>query len=297
VLDKPRALGAVPKLFYVNQSTEYWNRAASLPHTDPEGKHDAMIDPNVRIYLIAGAQHYAGRQRNRGIYANCVNPMNHYPEMRALLLALERWVRDGAEPPPSAYPRIADGTLVTVAAYKAAFPKLPELALPENNLQPPRLDLGPRFDSQRIADIVPPRFGKAFDALVPKPDADGLDRGGIVPPELLAPLGTRTGFNTRNPAAGFPGATARWDGSFVPFARSDAEGRFANDPRPSLEARYADRADYEKKLRAAAQRTVAAGFLRAEEVDALVGRGGEFYDRIMARDPADHGCEYLYPQR
>src|SRR5262249_51957632 len=118
VLDAARTLRAVPKLVYVNTSAEYWNRAASLIHTDPEGKHDAGVDASARVYLIAGAQHYAGRARNRGIYANCVNPMNHYREMRAILLALDRWVRDGAEPPASAYPRIEDGTLITVAAYK-----------------------------------------------------------------------------------------------------------------------------------------------------------------------------------
>jgi hypothetical protein len=37
VLDRARALGAVPKLFYVNNSSEYWNRAASLIATDPAG--------------------------------------------------------------------------------------------------------------------------------------------------------------------------------------------------------------------------------------------------------------------
>jgi hypothetical protein len=222
--------------------------------------------------------------------------MNHYREMRALLLALDRWVRDDIPPPASAYPRIDDGTLVTVAAYKAAFPKLREVTLPDGNLKPPRLDFGSRFAKQRIADTVPPRRAGTYEALVPKPDADGLDQGGITPPELLAPLGTRVGFNTRAPAAGFPGATARWDGSFIPFARSEAERRFLNDPRPSLEARYADRADYEKKLRAAAERTVAAGFLRPEEVDAVVKQGGAFYDRIQAHDPADRSCEYLYGQ-
>ncbi|HUA55338.1 MAG TPA: alpha/beta hydrolase domain-containing protein [Candidatus Sulfotelmatobacter sp.] len=294
VLDKARALDVVPKLFYVNQSTEYWNRSASLTHTDPEGEHDVAVDPRARVYLIAGAQHFAGRQRNRGIYANCVNPMDHYREMRALLLALDRWVRDGTEPPASLYPRLADGTLVTVAAYKAAFPKLDDVALPETNLRPPRLDLGPRFESQHIADFVPPHAGKPFETRVPRPDADGNDRGGIVPPELAVPLGTRAAFNTRTAAAGFPWATARFDGSFIPFARSEAERRFANDPRPSLEARYADRADYEKQLRAAAERTVAAGFLRPEEVDDLVAEGGAFYDRIMAHDPADRSCTYLF---
>src|SRR5260370_41471198 len=45
VLDKPRALGAVPKLFYVNNSTEYWNRAASLPTTHPARQPDGRPPP------------------------------------------------------------------------------------------------------------------------------------------------------------------------------------------------------------------------------------------------------------
>ncbi|MEI9986801.1 MAG: alpha/beta hydrolase domain-containing protein [Aliidongia sp.] len=119
--------------------------------------------------------------------------------------------------------------------------------------------------------------------------------GGIELPEILVPLGTRLGFNTRNEAAGFPGATARWDGSFLPFARTEAERQQAGDPRPSLEARYKDRADYEAKLRAAAATVVAKGFLRAEEVDALVTENGALYDRILAHDPADRSCAYLFP--
>jgi hypothetical protein len=294
VLDEPRRLGSVPKLFYVNDSSEYWNRSASLIHTDPEGKRDAQIAPEARIYLIAGAQHYVGRQRSRGIFTNCVNPLNHYRAMRALLLALDRWVRDGTEPPPSTYPRIADGTLVTVSVYKGAFPKIAGVTLPENNLRPPRLDLGPRFATEHIADIVPPRAGQPFETLVPKANDDGLDQGGIELPEMLAPLGTRTGFNTRNEATGFSEATGRWDGSFIPFSRTDAERRAAGDPRPSIQARYSDRGDYEHKVLVAAHRVVTGGFLRAEDVDPLVTEAGGLFDRIMAHDPADRSCDYLF---
>ena len=294
VLDEARRLGVVPKLFYVNDSTEYWNRSASLTHTDPAGLRDVPIAPEARVYLIAGAQHYMGRQRGRGIYANCVNPLNHYRAMRGLLLALDRWVRDGSEPPPSTYPHIADGTLISVAAYKELFPRIPGMVLPESNLRPPRLDLGLRFASEHVADIVPPRAAQPFETLVPKPNADGLDQGGIELPEVLVPLGTRTGFNTRNPAAGFSWATARWDGSFVPFARSEAERQAQGDPRPSLAARYRDRADYEQKVSAAARRVVAAGFLLPDEVEPLVAEAGALYDRIIAHDPGDSSCDYLF---
>ena len=294
ILDRARALGAVPKLFYVNNSSEYWNRAASLIATDPDGERDLPPAPEARIYLIAGAQHYVGALSERGIFANCVNTLNHYRAMRALMLAFERWVRDGVEPPPSTYPRIADGTLVTVAAHGKAFPGIPGFRLPEANLRPPRLDFGSRFETDRVAEQVPPRMGKPFATLVPKPDADGLDQGGIALPEVLLPLGTRTGFNTRNEAAGFPGATGRWDGSFLPFARTEAERRASGDPRPSLEARYVSRAAYEEKVRAAAADVVRRGFLLPQDVDALVSEAGGLYDRIMARDPADRSCRYLF---
>ncbi len=294
VLDRARALGAIPKLFYVNNSSEYWNRAASLIATDPAGMRDLKPVPEVRIYLIAGAQHYVGTLRERGIFANCVNTLNHYRIMRALMLAFDRWVRDGVEPPPSTYPRIADGTLVTIAAHALAFPRIPDFRLPEGNLRPPRLDLGSRFETERIADEIPPITGKPFETLVPKPNADGLDQGGIALPEVLVPLGTRTGFNTRNDAAGFPWATGRWDGSFVPFPRTDAERQASGDPRPSLQGRYANRAVYEAKIRSAAAAVVALGFLLPEDVGALVDEAGGLYDRIKAHDPAERSCEYLF---
>jgi hypothetical protein len=294
VLD--RALGAVPKLFYVNNSSEYWNRAASLITTDPDGRHDVPPVAEARVYFIAGAQHYVGQQRERGMFESCVNPLDHYRVLRALMVALARWVQDGTEPPASRFPRVAEGTLVTASAFREAFPRIPKFRLPESNLRPPRLDLGPRFESERIADTVPPVFGKPFAALVPKPNADGLDEGGIALPEILVPLGTRTGFNLRREAVGFPWATGRWDGSFVPFPRSEAERRAAGDPRPSIAARYASRAAYVEKVRAAAADVVREGFLLPDEIDALVSEAGGLYDRIMAHDPADPSCRYLFAQ-
>src|SRR5262245_8607052 len=294
VLDRARALAAIPKLFYVNNSSEYWNRAASLIATDPAGERDLPPAPEARIYHIAGAQHYVGALRERSLFTNCVNTLNHYRVIRALIPTLARWVRARLEPPPRTYPRIADGTLVTVAAYRETFPRIPDIRLPERNLRPPRLDLGARFQSERIADAVPPVIGKPYETLVPRPDADGNDQGGIALPELLVPLGTRTGFNTRSEAVGFPWATGRWDGSFLPFARTEAERQASGDPRPSLAARYADRGAYERKVRSAAAAVVGHGFLLPEDVDALVRDAGGLYDRVMVHDPADRSCQYLF---
>ena len=156
-------------------------------------------------------------------------------------------------------------------------PTFPASPLPATNLRPPRLDLGPRFPTERIADIVPPIAGRPFETLVPRPSADGLDQGGIELPEILVPLGTYTGFNTRAEAAGFPWATGRWDGSFVPFPRTEAERRQFADPRPSLEARYTNRADYESRLRAGRSRS-RARWLPAR---GRSGRSGERGRRLL----------------
>jgi hypothetical protein len=293
VLDPARALAAVPKLFYVNDSSEYWNRAASLITTDPTGTSDLPPAPEARIYAILGAQHYVGIRRDRGIFSNCGNPLNHYRVLRALLVALDRWVRDGTEPPASSYPRIADGTLISVEDFKRMFPHIPHFRLPETNLQPSRLDFGNRFEKERIADEVPPVMGQPFVTLVPRPDEDGLDQGGIVLPELQVPLGTYTGFNTRTEAAGFPWATSRWDGSFVPFPRTEGERRASGDSRRSLELRYASRAGYIEKIQRAATGVAAKGFLLAEEVRPLTLEADELYDRVTTHDPADTSCAYL----
>ena len=51
------------------------------------------------------------------------NPVEYWWTLRALLVAMDHWVRDGKQPPASRYPRLADGTLV--AASQVAFPKIP----------------------------------------------------------------------------------------------------------------------------------------------------------------------------
>src|SRR5438874_2472782 len=40
-----------PKVIETNSSTEYWQKGASLVHTDPNGRADADAAPNPRVYL------------------------------------------------------------------------------------------------------------------------------------------------------------------------------------------------------------------------------------------------------
>ncbi|WP_044559569.1 alpha/beta hydrolase domain-containing protein [Azospirillum sp. B4] len=293
MLDGARAAGLLPKMIFANTSAEYWNRSASLLHTTPDGAADATIAPSARIYLLAGSQHYVGRSHERAPFTACVNTTNHYPVERALIVALDNWVQGKGQPPASAVPSLADGTLVVAEAYKAAFPKVPGLTPPASPLMPPRLDFGPRY-AQGIADTVPPVRGAPYPTRVPAPDADGNDRAGVRQVELEVPLGTHTGWNLRAPETGFGTYQGRFDGSFVPFARTEAERIAAHDPRPSLAARYPSRQAFLDKVHAALMREVAAGFVLAEEVDDLVADQGALYDRILTHDPADPGCGYLF---
>ena len=46
-----------PLLIETNTSTEYWQKGASLLHTDPLGTRDVALPANVRAYLLSGTQH------------------------------------------------------------------------------------------------------------------------------------------------------------------------------------------------------------------------------------------------
>ena len=157
-LARLRMRGDIPKIFFVQTATEYWSRGASLLHTDAQGTKDVQLDPNIRIYHIAGASHLGAGPTDKGICRYPRSPLKHRgPVLRALLLAMDQWLIDDTEPPESRYPRIDDGTLVDVATYRQQFPKIPSVVVPESCYRPLRLDLGPRWHTEGIADNVPPQ--------------------------------------------------------------------------------------------------------------------------------------------
>ena len=58
---------------------------------------------------------------------------------------MDRWLSAGTEPPPSVYPRIADGTLVHWEAEASGWHPVPGVAYPTVIQQPELLDYGPAF--------------------------------------------------------------------------------------------------------------------------------------------------------
>src|SRR3989442_1658296 len=102
------ATNTCPKIFEVNSENEYWAKAGSNLTTDANG-NDVPDAPNVRNYLMSSLPHGAGT--GPGICQQPRNPLVASPVLRALLVALDRWVT-GGEPPASRVPPGADGTLV-----------------------------------------------------------------------------------------------------------------------------------------------------------------------------------------
>jgi hypothetical protein len=273
VLDRAQAAGFVPKMIYVQSSTEYWARAASLVHTDVEGKTDVELPDNVRAYLTAGSQHLGKGEWTAGEGQQKRNTLDDRgPVLRAMLTALDRWNSTDTPPPPSKYPRISDGTLVDAAAFATKFPSLPGVNVPGSYYEPVRLDFGPRLESAGIADVIPPTVGQPWRTLVPAVNADGNETSGIILPEVAVPLGTHTGWNLRAPEFGPEKMLTRFDGMFLPFAKTKAEREKTGDPRPSLEERYPTRADYLSRITDAALKLRDEGYLLDEDLTDILAR-------------------------
>ena len=267
VLAVAKQLGKVPHIMITNNELEYWTRSASLIHTNVEGTRDAPSHEKVRIYATVGAPHRGVRSRERGIHEHSLNPINVSPVLRALMVAMDRWVTDGMEPPPSRYPRIDRGELISAAEHKKNFPSIPGMRHPGRNLQPPRVDYGDRFWTEGIMTTIPPEMGEPYITRVPACDADGNSIGGIRLPELQVPLGTFQGWNPRRAEVGAPLFLGRFEGSFWVFPATGAERRRLNDPRPSIEERYGSRNDYVGKVAAAVGELVRQGYMLQEDAD------------------------------
>ena len=290
LLTHPGSPELLPKIFYTNSEYEYWGRAASLIHTTVDGRSDAPLMDNVRIYLLAAGQHgpaafpptqTIGQQRN--------NPLDYRWAMKALLLAMDRWTATGALPPPSRYPHIADGTLV--AADRLKFPKVPGITTTTAVHRAYHADYGPAFASGGIVTIEPPKIGTAFPVLVPQVDADGNGLAGVRMPELTVPLATYTGWNLFNDRSGPADVLSSMQGSYVPLARTAAERKRRRDPRLSIDERYRDKDQYLGLVSKAAQSLVDQGFLLTEDLATVVQNAGRHWDYLASPAASTAGLE------
>jgi hypothetical protein len=263
-----------PLVFQLDTGNEFWEMRASLNVADGLG-HAVRVPDNVRLYLLSSFQHGGNNPPTAfpgaaGMCQNPTNPNHHGPTLRALLMALDGWSDGGIEPPKSNYPRVEDGTLVSLERAIEGFPAIPGVSFPTVLNQLELLKNGPQFTSTgKRLTLLPPALGPSYTVLVPKTDEDGLDIAGVRPMEINVPLGTNTGWTIRK--AGFRAPNlCGLSGSYFPFARTRAERLTSGDPRKSLEERYKDHDGYVKAVKDGAKKLMQERFLLREDADRFI---------------------------
>jgi hypothetical protein len=198
------------------------------------------------------------------------NPNPQAQTLRALLVDLRQWLELGVPPPPSAIPRIADGTLVP--SSQTGFPNIPGVTYSGLVDSAPVLNFGLHFigfDERGIISIEPPQVLGQYTVKVPRTDADGNDLAGVRPVATRAPIATGTGWNLqRAPYA--EGELCGLNGSWIPFKTTQAERLASGDPRLSLQERYGTHEGYVAAVRRAAAQLVAQRFLLPDDARALI---------------------------
>ena len=270
----------VPKILYTSSSWEYWGSAASTIHTTLAGG-DMRIPDSSRVYLFAGTQHVPARLPLREVAARrgqlLHNPLDYRPALRALYVALDQWVRQGAAPPPSRYPKVAERSLVHRTALNLAG--LRGITVPQGAQPVFRLDNGEKTPG--VPTLVPPKVGKPYVVLLPQLDNDGNELPGIRMPALVAPLATYSGWNLRSPAIGAPHELLQLTGGMRPFARTREERSASGDPRPSVTERYASREAYLQRVTHEANALVEQRLLLKEDLPQIAADAAALWDFVM----------------
>jgi len=262
ILERCIASDTCPRIIQTESSADFFQGRAALLASDGRGGEVAVPD-GVRLYHLAGVPHGGGDPtldygRMFPAIAYAPNRVDCAHVHRALLVALDRWVTADMAPPPSQFPSVREGMLVS-ASEDYGFPRIPDATYPgivnelcelDHSVQPPR-----------------PVPGHDYQVLVPAIDTDGNEISGVRLPDIAVPLGTCTGWTMRRPghAEGDLGAT----GSVFPFAATRAARLAVGDPRLSLEERYASADEYVRQVIAAAHDLAARGLLLEEDVNRI----------------------------
>jgi hypothetical protein len=277
LLDRCRMDDRCPKVTEIMGSAEFWNLRASVNYVGTDLKADIPLPANVRRYYNAGTHHNGGRGGfdlvtppvNACMLSSNPNPSsdtNH-----AIFSALVEWVTKGTEPPPSKYPLLSAGNLITPEAYAKTFPLVPGQPRPAYSPLY-QYDFGKGFNTPDMTGAMgatPPGIVKTIPQLVPRADADGNELDGIRSPLLSAPLGSYVGWNIT--ASGFEqGRYCGNTGGYIPFAATRTERLAKGDPRPSLEERYPSHAAYVAKVKAQADTLVAQRYMLPADAARIV---------------------------
>ena len=95
------------------------------------------------------------------------------------------------------------------------------------------------------------------------------------------PLATYTGWNFTNADQGDPDTLVALAGSYVPFATTRRQREATNDPRPSIEERYATRQDFLAQVESAGRELITQRYLLEEDLPSILERAAEHWDLLM----------------
>ena len=284
ILTRAAASGTAPLVMHTQSSSEYWNRSGSLTHTDPLGTADVALPENVWIYIIGGTQHGPSRYTTeKGDGQTAPNPADYKPFLRALLLALDQWAKDGTAPPASVYPKISEGTLVSWTQNATSFPHIPGIRYPAVIQQPAYLDFGPRWQTERIIDLQPPLPRGDYRVLVPRSGPDGNELGCLSAPEVAVPVATYTSWRLRDENGPAANQLYSLSGSMIPFPLTKSEREQKGAPRPSLEERFGTLETYLQQLSARCQTYEQSGYLLPEDRERILDTQRERVAPLFAK--------------
>jgi hypothetical protein len=258
-----------PKVIHADSENEMWH-AGALTFVDANGR-DMPIPENVRAFVFAGTEHSATSQTAPPfcqIQASAA--IDWRPMSRALFAALEQWIA-GVEPPAGRYPRISKQELVSPDRTSVGFPSIPNVQYTG------------AVDARFLLDFSaePPRAIAPYPRLAPRVDADGTMSAGVRHPFIAAPLATHTGWNLRREGMG-TGELCVASGTRIPFAKTRVERESNNDPRRSIEERYANESDYEAAVTRAADLLVKERLLLQDDAESIVRQARERYRSFMS---------------
>lgn len=273
------ATDTCPKIMQVDGSYEWWGARGSLVVTNGAGR-DLTLPENVRYYMVPGTRHGGGDGITDGLYtipdasSRCQltnTEVAETPLERALIPAMERWITHGTPPPPSAYPTVASGKLVTPSQVN--LPDLSDVMVPNGaDATPTHLSVNftGLYNQLFVTDYSYPmpaaNTAKQYKVMVSQVDADGNETSGVRVPGVTAPIASFLPWNLRNPGYAV-GEGCSSSGATIPLAVDSAAQAGGSDPRQTLSDLYSGRADYQAQVAAQADALVSQGYLLQLDAD------------------------------
>lgn len=273
ILKRCIATGTCPKIIHIDTDTEVVEGFGWLLTTGPDGRDITQPD-NLRLYSIAGSDHGRGGWRRGMTFcrAALASPVPVFPFVRSLMMAMRAWVVEGETPPPSWYPSLANGGLVTLAEAKMQWEAVASTPFDAVRNQP---------EAWVDGDPLPVSIGK-YPLLTPHVDADGNTSVGIRHPMVAAPVGTLRGYTPRTEATA-PQDLCPLQGEIIPFELTRDERIAKGDHRLSIEERYPDGTDdlLARRREVAEQLVKARLLLPKEAATAAEGNVREAWDAML----------------